>query len=155
MRIVIGMGNEHRQDDGVGLRVARRVRELVDSSVTVVEVGGGADELLDVWEGADKVVVVDAIAGRDPGRIHRIEAEGLAGVTFAAGSTHAMGLAEGVRLGRALDRLPKELIVYGVEGETFGYGAGLTPAVAAALEAAAQRVVEEIECMNMQSPLNS
>lgn len=155
MRLVIGMGNEHRQDDGVGLRVARRVRELVNGRVMVVEVGGGAVELLDVWEGADKVLVVDAIAGREPGRIHRIEAEGIAGVTFAVGSTHAMGLAEGVRLARVLNRLPAELVIYGVEGEAFGFGAGLTPAVASALEAAAQRVVEELECMNMPSPFNS
>lgn len=155
MRIVIGMGNEHRQDDGVGLRIAQRVRQLVGTSLTVVEVGGGVDELLDIWEGADKVIIVDAMSGRSPGRIHRIEAEDVAGVPFSGGSTHAMGLAESVRLGRALDRMPGILIIYGVEGESFGHGVGLTPRVAASLEPVAQRIVDEIECMNTPSHSSS
>jgi hypothetical protein len=55
-------------------------------------------------------------------------------------STHAFGLAETIRLARMLDRLPKKLTVYGIEGAHFVAGAPPSPAV---LEGV-QRAVDEI-----------
>ena len=152
MRVVIGMGNAYRQDDGVGPVVARRVRQLAGETATVVEVAGGALELLDLWDGVEKVVVIDAVVGAQPGAIHRFALQELDGIQFAGGSTHSLGLAEGVRLGRVLDRLPGELVVFGIEGIAFGHGTALTNRVAAAVESAARCVLEEILCTNTPSP---
>ena len=41
-------------------------------------------------------------------------------------STHLLGVAEAVELGRELDRLPQRLTVYGIEGERFDVGEGLS-----------------------------
>ena len=57
-----------------------------------------------------------------------------------ASSTHALGLAEAVELARSLGRLPQRVVVYGIEGESFAFGKGLSAAVAAA----ADRVTEEV-----------
>ena len=38
--VVIGVGNEFRSDDGVGLVIARRIRERVPATVAVVEASG-------------------------------------------------------------------------------------------------------------------
>ena len=38
-------------------------------------------------------------------------------------------LPEAVELARELDRLPRRLVVYGIEGESFEAGEGLSPAV--------------------------
>ena len=43
-------------------------------------------------------------------------------------------MAEAVELARELDRLPGRLAVYGIEGESFEVGEGLTPIVEEAVE---------------------
>ena len=49
-------------------------------------------------------------------------------------STHAVGIGEAIELARALGRLPRRLVVYGVEGRRFDAGAALSPDVAAAVD---------------------
>jgi hydrogenase maturation protease len=128
--LVIGVGNSWRRDDGAGPAVARAV-------------GGPwtADpaQLLDLWAGARRAIVVDAAASGAPvGTIHRFDATAAplpADSTRA--STHAFGVADAVELARVLDRLPEELLVFAVEGEDFSIGAELTAGVARAVAALA------------------
>ena len=74
---VIGIGNPLRGDDAIGLLVARRVRELADPEVEVMELEGEPARLIDAWQGAGLAVVVDAVktgapaGNRDPDRRHR------------------------------------------------------------------------------------
>ena len=97
---VIGFGNEWRGDDGVGIEVARRVGGRV--------LEGEPIALVDVLDGDDEVVLVDAVSSGAPaGTLFRFEAgsEPLPAPLFGASSTHALGLAEAVELARSLGRL--------------------------------------------------
>ncbi len=58
-------------------------------------------------------------------------------------STHGLGLAEAVELARALGQLPPRTIVYAIEADAFDAGAPLSPAVAAAIDAASGRIRAE------------
>lgn len=131
---MIGLGNAMRGDDAAGLIAARRLHG--------VEHEGEPLALLDVWDGAQSVVVIDAVrSGGVPGTIHRFDAtEPLPAALRSSTSTQAVGLAETIELARALDRLPARLTVYGIEGERFEAGTGLTPAVSAAVEAVVNAV---------------
>jgi hydrogenase maturation protease len=127
--IVIGLGNAFRGDDAAGLAVARGLGD--DPRVVVHE--GEPIGLLDAWEGADEVIVVDAArSGAVPGTVHRLD--GLAGPSGLRGSTHAFGLAETLELARALGRAPARVTVYGIEGDRFTAGEELSEAVRAAVE---------------------
>jgi hydrogenase maturation protease len=133
---VIGVGNEWRRDDAAGLAVARRLRGRLPAHVSVLEHEGEPVALVDAWSAARLAVVVDAVSsGAAPGTIHRVDGrrERLPAELFR-GSTHAFGLAEAVELARALERLPARLLVYGIEGECFGAGSGLSPEVERAVE---------------------
>jgi hydrogenase maturation protease len=55
-------------------------------------------------------------------------------------SSHAVGLAEVIELGRVLKQLPPHLSVVGIEGADFRPGAGLSPAVARAVPKAVRLV---------------
>jgi hydrogenase maturation protease len=135
-RVVIGVGNAARGDDAAGLIAARRLGGL--------EHEGDPVALLDVWRGAELAVVIDAVSsGAEPGTVHRFDATSAPLPARLRGSTssHALGLAEAIELGRTLGRLPGRLIVYGIEGERFEAGTELTPAVAAAVEAVAREAV--------------
>jgi hydrogenase maturation protease len=135
-RVVIGVGNAARGDDAAGLIAARRLGGL--------EHEGDPVALLDMWRDADVAVVIDAVSsGAEPGTVHRFDATSAPLPARLRGSTssHALGLAEAIELGRTLGRLPGRLIVYGIEGERFEAGTELTPAVAAAVEAVALEAV--------------
>jgi hydrogenase maturation protease len=129
--ILIGVGNPWRGDDGAGLAVARRVRELSPAGVEVREVEGDATALVEAWSGAEAVVLVDAAeSGAPPGTVRRFDARAQPlPVRSLRSSTHAFGVADAVELARALDRLPQRLDVYAIEGASFVAGDRLSPLV--------------------------
>jgi hydrogenase maturation protease len=134
--ILIGVGNAWRGDDGAGLAVARRVRELSPAGVEVREVEGDATALVEAWSGAEGVVVVDAAeSGAPAGTVRRFDArtQPLPARSLRS-STHAFGVADAVELARALDRLPARLDVYAIEGASFTAGERLSPAVERAVD---------------------
>jgi len=144
--LLIAVGNDHRGDDAIGPIVARRLRARVGDAARVVEVATEGTRLLDLWDREAFVIVVDAVtSGRPAGTVHRIEpaADGLPS-SLAPTSTHGLSLAEAVTLGRTLGRMPRRLVVYGVEGARFHVGAPLSPEVAAAVPAVVDRIVDEL-----------
>lgn len=145
--LVIGLGHPDRGDDAVGLHVARALAASAPPGVSVEEAGGDIIGLIDRWADAASVILVDAAAPRgSPGRIHRLDATGAAlPRERLRGSTHLFGLAQTVELARALGRLPPRLTVYAIEAAAFDHGAGLTPAVAAAVRPAAARIARELD----------
>ncbi|HEY4930878.1 MAG TPA: hydrogenase maturation protease [Terriglobales bacterium] len=144
--VIVGVGNEYRSDDGVGIAVARRLRALFPTGVTILGEGGEGTALIQAWQGATWVMLVDAVrSGAPPGTIHRLDARAASVPTgFFRYSTHAFSVAEAVELARSLDQLPPYLVVYGIEGENFAAGVELSPAVEQAAEAVVERLAEEV-----------
>jgi hydrogenase maturation protease len=140
--LIIGLGNQYRRDDAVGLVVARRLKKAAPEHVCVLEETGEGAALMESWKDADAVILIDAVrSGARPGTLHRLDAHTQPIPTgFFHYSTHAFGAAEAIELARALGQLPPHLIVYGIEGKTFEAGLGLSPEI----EKAAQEVVERV-----------
>jgi hydrogenase maturation protease len=146
---VIGVGNDYRGDDAAGLVVARAVRARVPHGVDVHEARGDATDLIHLWSGATRVVVVDAMrSGAPAGTVVRLDARDLdgwpGGSVAARASSHALGVLEAVTLARTLGLLPRALVVYGIEGESFGVGEALSPGVARILPSVVDRIVNEV-----------
>lgn len=149
--IVIGVGNRFRSDDGVGLAVATEIaaRQLPDVEVTLSD--GEPTGLLDSWSDLDLAVVIDAVLCEPsaPGRIWRSTIDNLRNVTTAA-SSHALGIPEALLLGRALGRVPRELVVIAVEAATLDLGLGLSVPVSAAVPDAVEAVLTELNRVSAQ-----
>ena len=128
----------------MGPLVAERLRA---AGAPLLDCAEEPTRLLDLWGGLDTVVVVDAVrSDAVPGTLHRIEAaDGSLPRDLRLASTHAMGIADALELGRALGRAPGRLIVLGLEGASFGMGEALTPAVAAAIDGLVAAVLGELE----------
>jgi hydrogenase maturation protease len=134
---IICVGNSIRGDDGAGPAAAERLRArgvpvLVEEPANLIE----------LWSGADDVVVVDTVqSGAQPGTVHRVDAtsEPLPAV-LRSGSTHLLGLADAVELARVLGRLPERLRILGIEGGSFGWGDPLS----AEVEQAVAQLVDEL-----------
>jgi len=144
--IFIGVGNPFRSDDGAGRAVARRLRDEIPADVRVLEETGDGAELLEAWEGADRVILVDAVqSGAPPGTIHRFDARAEKLPSwFSRSSTHAFGVAEAIELARTMGDLPPSLIVYGIEGLDFSAGTELSPEVTGVISSAANLILKEI-----------
>jgi hydrogenase maturation protease len=133
---LIGIGNRFRRDDAAGLEVVRRLRLAHPPGVILIEQEGEPGSLIESWSSADEALVIDGVSsGSTPGKVHRFDVTDapLPAEVFNP-STHAMGLPEAVELARELDRLPGRLIVYGIEGESFEAGEGLTEPVQKTVE---------------------
>ncbi len=151
--LVIGIGNEFRQDDGVGPAVARRMGAAGLPGMTAIEQSGEGAALMQAWREAVVVILVDAVSsGSAPGTIHRFDAQQQSIPTnFFSYSTHAFSVAEAVEMARVLGELPPTLIIYGIEGETFGAGTGLSPAVEQAARSVIERLTREIAALQSSS----
>lgn len=144
---VIGVGNDMRGDDSVGLVVARRLADEAGEHVRVLECEGEPVSLLAAWEGCDRALVIDATrSGATPGAIRRIAAhEGPLPAALSGSSTHLLGIADAIELARALGRLPQRTIVYGIEGAMFAAGDDLSDPVAEAAERVVAAIRRELE----------
>jgi len=139
--LIIGCGNLDRGDDAAGLLVVRRLREL---GVEAQEQGGEALTLIEVWRGAQNVVLIDTVVtGCRSGKVtiwdattHRLVSE-----AFRC-STHTLGVAGAVELARILGWLPSNLRIYGIEGKRFKVGTQPSPAVLRSVE----QIAQEIAC---------
>lgn len=149
-RVVIGVGNEYRRDDGFGPLVVaaladRRARDPGLAAVELRTSDGEPARLLDLWAGADLSVVVDAVraGGAGVGRTYEFTlGEADSPATDASASSHGITLGTTVALARALGRLPRRLVVLAVAGREFGFGVDLTPQVAAMVQPVARRAAQ-------------
>jgi hydrogenase maturation protease len=146
---IIGIGNTFRSDDGVGIVVARELRFQIPTGVTILEESGEGVALMEAWQGAAAAILVDAVrSGAPPGTIHRLDAlaEAIPNHLFHY-STHAFSVAQAIELARALNQLPRHLVVYGIEGKEFGAGTVLSANVEQASALAVGRILEEVRAL--------
>ena len=146
-RLIVGLGNLDRGDDGLGVDVAHRILSLSPTGIEVVTTDDPTS-LLDLWASSDDVVVVDALVShREPGTVVRVDVavEGLPSKGWSAGGSHALGLATAVELSRALGRLPSRLVLVGVEVGSTEPGSAMSPAVAAAVDTAVRTALAVLE----------
>ncbi|ULP30070.1 MULTISPECIES: hydrogenase maturation protease [Leptolyngbya] len=145
--MLIGVGNEFRHDDAVGLMILRKLRNQLPETISTIEASGEGTTLIELWQTSDTVYLFDAVSsGSEIATIHRIDVHTQSIPSqFFHYSSHAFGVAEAVELARSLNQLPNKLILYGVEGSNFAIGIGLSEAVEQAIETAIQQVLSELE----------
>jgi len=131
-RVIIGMGNEFRGDDSAGLVAIDQLRERVPEAVELVKSDGDPVTLMDLWEGASSVVIMDAVvSGQPAGTVHIWHDEPPLATSPVRSSSHQLQLTEILALAEALSRSPQGLVVIGIEAAVVGPGTNMTPEVVA------------------------
>ena len=145
--MVLGLGNPDRGDDGIGVRVARQLAGRLSPDVELLTCQSDMLSLIEDWAGIDALVCIDATTTMGtPGRVHRIDlATGELPLDIISTSSHALGLGEAIHLARALQRAPRHIVVYAIEGSCFDRGAPLSAAVTAAAEEVVDQVVADVD----------
>ncbi|WP_292390304.1 hydrogenase maturation protease [Methanosarcina sp. UBA5] len=117
---ILGCGSPLMGNDGVGLKVIEALNktELKDlKDLDIVDAGVCGLDLLNLLDGARKVIIVDAIlANSPPGSIHRIEGKDLLeGTEFhPLVSVHDLTITDVLKIGEQVQELP-EIVVIGIE----------------------------------------
>lgn len=143
--VVIGVGNRWRRDDAAGLEVLDALRGSDADSVQLVESDGEPTRLLDAFELAPRVVMVDAVVtGAEPGTVHRFTDEELPDQMGIGQSSHLVQLWETIELGKLLGRLPNGLVLVGIEATDFDNGEGMTAPVATGVVTAVEVILAEL-----------
>jgi hydrogenase maturation protease len=150
-KLVLGIGNTIMGDDGVGIYVARMVKERTRSraDVQVKELGVSGFKLVEEILGYDEVIIVDSYAseGTEPGRIREL-GPGDFEDTLHASSPHGANFATALALYTNLQpyRIPRKLRIFTVDiHATAAFGESLSDRVREAALKLTELVLREME----------
>lgn len=143
--VVVGVGNPVMTDDGIGEAVvdALHERRSVDGEgIQATHTGTTAFLALEAMSGADRAVIVDAVAlEAEPGTIHRFEFDGDDSADIPDVMMHDFALSDALGVGADTYDLPEEIVLIGVVPANLSVGMELTELVQQSLP----RVVNVIE----------
>jgi hydrogenase maturation protease len=146
--LILGIGNPQFGDDGVGIFIAEMLakREL-PRGVRVEEAGLPGWGLPNWLEGKSNVILVDAIEmGQAPGSWRRFFPNNLDILLETDTlSLHQSDLACGLALSQALDLMPEQLLIYGIQPADTSPGASLSMEVRASLPEVVKNIIDDIK----------
>lgn len=145
--LVMAVGNLLKQDDGFGEAVLRKLEEMeLSADVELFDAGTSAIDLMEVFNGRAKLIVLDAVrGGQEPGTLYRFSPEEVEDQALPMNTLHQVGLLETLRLGELVDCKPESSVIIGCQPQQTNLGIGLSEAVAAKVDKAAELVLKEID----------
>ncbi|MGK7311561.1 MAG: hydrogenase maturation protease [Candidatus Longimicrobiales bacterium M2_2A_002] len=146
--LVLGLGNDLAGDDGIGVRVARRLAQHPELPGDVEVRVAGPDLLRahDALHGRARVFLIDAVLGPDePGTLLVLDPAD-PGLAEAGGSAHQLSPTGALRVLRAADPALADLpiVLLGITIEGAVMGAGLSDALADRLDTITAHVLRHL-----------
>lgn len=146
--VVLGLGNMLMADDGVGLTALARLDDdwFVPRGVSLVDGGTWGMNLLHIIEGADNLLVFDAIdIGSPPGSIVRLEGKDIPRFLAQKVSPHQIDLREVLALAELRGMLPEQLVALGIQPERVEMSTTLSPSVEAHVDQLVHMAVTQLQ----------
>ena len=139
---LLGIGNDLRTDDGLGLYIIDGLKEKLSDPHILIENVGSVPEAFArplAEFGAERVIMVDAADMRKPvGHTELVTKDRIGGIAI---TTHSMPLS--FLMAYLEQETGGETILLGVQPRNIDFGEGLTPDV----EKAAQKVISSLEIL--------
>lgn len=144
--VILGVGNLLLTDEGVGVHLIQKLREMeIDEGIELVDGGTSLLDFVPQAEDVSKLIIVDAIKlGGKPGTTYKICVDssllkGEKGIT----SLHQLGVVETLTIAQKIGKLPHTVII-GIEPKDIGYGLELSPEVEREMGKMVNLILEEV-----------
>lgn len=147
---ILGIGNTLYSDEGVGVQVLPLLRELLknksEDEVEVIEGATDGIKLLGPVEDTDYLIIIDAInGGKEPGTIITIKNDEIPNYFGIKMSIHQVGFQEVLFAARIRERLPEQMIMFGIQPASLELGIELTSTVKNKLSELACVICDQVE----------
>jgi hydrogenase maturation protease len=145
-RVVIGLGNLYMRDDGLGIRVAEKLKEKDLGDGVSIQAFPEMDlTLIEKLQGASKVIIVDSVrGGREAGTVSKYTLTSRKGDLSELPSLHSLTLSDILDLAISSGILTCPVVIVGVEPKDDSLGVGLSSEVETALPEAIDAVIREL-----------
>mgnify|MGYP000120861374 CR=1 FL=1 len=154
--LLLGLGNDIKRDDVVGLEVTEALEERFGDELDVETYTSGRLMLIQELSGYDRVFLVDAIKtdGGTPGDYYEFSPSEVEPGDDSGGlATHNVGLGTLQTLGEAMGQSMPAITIFAIEVESpFEYGEGMTDAVSEAVPDLIEEIGEDIEATLPATP---
>ncbi len=132
---VLGMGNLIYSDDGAGLRALWELEKdpRLPPGVNLVDGSIAGLPIISLIGNAERLLILDAVyVGATPGTVVRVGDKDLKAIPGGA-QVHELGVSDLISALRLMDRMPRELVLLGIQADSVAIGTKLTPAVESGL----------------------
>ncbi len=144
---ILGIGNMLLKDEGVGIHVLHALQDsplLTDARVEIID-GGTSPNVLHLLDGADRLIIIDAVeGGGEPGTIYRFREGDIEQEGKYVLSIHQIGLLEDLEVMEHIEGKRKDAIIIGVEPNEIGWGLELSSELEQKIPQIVKVVLEEI-----------
>ena len=152
--LILGIGNLLLHDEGVGVHVAHKMKEMaLPPGIEVMDGGTMGLNLLYYIENRDRVIVVDTvIVGDPPGTIYRFTDESLVQNKPMLRTAHGVDFTDVIKTAEMLGTKPKEIIFVGIEPADMSEGIGLSEVIEKRVPTLIKMVMRELELEGFSNP---
>jgi hydrogenase maturation protease len=146
MKRIIGCGNLLLKDEGVGIHLIEYLKkDKLPDGVELIDGATSGFDLLPFFEGAEKIVIIDAIRAEGlPGEIYKFTPDDLITDSPLKASLHDIALDDVFKIAGKLGPLPR-ITIFGVQPKDITWGMELSQEIEKILPRLAQLVKEEIK----------
>jgi len=144
--VVLGVGNLLLTDEGVGVHLIQKLREMqLGEGIELVDGGTSILDFIPQAEDVSKLIIVDAVKlGGKPGKTYKIYVDdsllkGAKGMI----SLHQLGVVETLAIAQKMGKLPHTVII-GIEPKEISYGLELSPEIEREMGKMVNLILEEV-----------
>jgi len=161
--VVLGVGNLLLRDEGVGVQIVKMLHkdDLSYPNLAIID-GGTSPEIMSLVEGADKLIIIDAVkGGKEPGTIYRFtiddvdlgspcSAEDCAAhkdtglQVYQKLSLHQIDIVDNLRMLSLIGKQPRNIVIIGIEPRTIEPGLELSSEIQSKIPEITRLVRDEI-----------
>ena len=151
--LILGIGNILLKDEGVGVHVVQKLKEMsLPENVEVLDGGTAGLDLADYIAGRKKLIVIDAVnAGGKPGTLYRLTKENLDIKPKAIFSFHEIDFLDALHISEVVNSKPEEVVVIGIEPKDMSIGTELSPEIEERIPRIIELVASELNIDHSES----
>jgi hydrogenase maturation protease len=146
---IFGIGNILLSDDGVGVHAINKLKSEYDfpGSVELIDGGTKGLDLLPLFEGRDKVLIIDAANfKKEPGTIDTVEGDKIPAFLVSNKlSVHQIGLPDTLFAMRLMEITPPEMCLIGIQPKSMETGTELSEAVSIKMNDLVEKVLQKLK----------